>query len=286
MNASPENSTPWVVDTTAERFELDVVERSRITPVVVDFWAAWCQPCRLLAPLLEKLAAEYGGRVVVVRANTDELPHIAAQFNIQSIPTVFALVDGEVVDYFQGVMPEAQLRPWFERVLSAATLIDARAQEQSAPELAERLYRQVLEQTPGRPEALTGLARVLLGQQRFDESRACIDQLAQRGFLEADAEKVKAALDLQHQNAGDTTPLRQAVAAAPDDLDLQLQLAKALAGQGVYEESLEICLKLVERDRQGVGDQARLLMIDVFRVLPADSDITRTYRRRLSSLLF
>lgn len=286
MNASPENSTPWVVDTTAERFELDVVERSRITPVVVDFWAAWCQPCRLLAPLLEKLAAEYGGRVVVVRANTDELPHIAAQFNIQSIPTVFALVDGEVVDYFQGVMPEAQLRPWFERVLSAATLIDARAQEQSAPELAERLYRQVLEQTPGRPEALTGLARVLLGQQRFDESRACIDQLAQRGFLETDAEKVKAALDLQQQNAGDTTPLRQAVAAAPDDLDLQLQLAKALAGQGVYEESLEICLKLVERDRQGVGDQARLLMIDVFRVLPADSDITRTYRRRLSSLLF
>lgn len=286
MNASPENSTPWVVDTTAERFELDVVERSRITPVVVDFWAAWCQPCRLLAPLLEKLAAEYGGRIVVVRANTDELPHIAAQFNIQSIPTVFALVDGEVVDYFQGVMPEAQLRPWFERVLSAATLIDARAQEQTAPETAERLYRQVLEQTPGRPEALTGLARVLLGQQRFAESRACIDQLAQRGFLEADAEKVKAALDLQQQNAGDTAPLRQAAAAAPDDLGLQLQLAKALAGQGVYDEALEICLTLVERDRQGVGDQARLLMIDVFRVLPADSDITRTYRRRLSSLLF
>jgi putative thioredoxin len=90
LNASPENSTPWVVDTTAERFELDVVERSRSTPVVVDFWAAWYQPCRLLAPLLEKLAAEYGGRVVVVRANTDELPQIAAQFNIRSIPTVYA----------------------------------------------------------------------------------------------------------------------------------------------------------------------------------------------------
>ena len=286
MNASPENSTPWVVDTTAERFELDVVERSRITPVVVDFWAAWCQPCRLLTPLLEKLAAEYGGRIVVVRANTDELPHIAAQFNIQSIPTVFALVDGEVVDFFQGVMPEAQLRPWFERVLSAATLVDARAQEQSAPEAAECLYRHVLEQTPGRPEALIGLARVLLGQQRFDESRSCIDELAKRGFLEADAEKVKAALDLQQQDAGDTAPLRQAAAAAPDDLNLQWQLAKALAGRGVYEEALEICLKLVERDRLGVGDQARLLMIDVFRVLPADSDVTRTYRRRLSSLLF
>jgi putative thioredoxin len=286
MNASPENSTPWVVDTTAERFELDVVERSRLTPVVVDFWAAWCQPCRMLAPLLEKLAAEYGGRVVVVRANTDELPHIAAQFNIQSIPTVFALVDGEVVDYFQGVMPEAQLRQWLDRVLSAATLSDARAQEQSAPDTAERLYRQILDQTPGRPEALMGLARLLLQQQRLDESRACIDELAKRGFLEAEAEKVKAALDLQQQDAGDIAHLRQAAADAPDDLERQLQLAKALAGQQVFEESLEICLKLVERDRQGVGDQARLLMIDVFRVLPADSDITRTYRRRLSSLLF
>ncbi len=90
MNAASENPTPWVVDTTAERFELDVVERSQLTPVVVDFWAAWCQPCRHLAPLLEKLATEYAGRFIVVRANTDELPHIAAQFNIQSIPTVFA----------------------------------------------------------------------------------------------------------------------------------------------------------------------------------------------------
>jgi len=170
--------------------------------------------------------------------------------------------------------------------MSAATLIDARAQEQSAPDTAERLYRQVLEQTPGRPEALIGLARVLLQQRRPDESRACIDELAQRGFLEAEAEKVKAALDLQQPVASDITQLRQAAAAAPDALDPQYQLAKALAGQGVYEESLEICLKLVERDRQGVGDQARLLMIDVFRVLPGDSEITRTYRRRLSSLLF
>ncbi|MHB8973326.1 MAG: tetratricopeptide repeat protein [Pirellulaceae bacterium] len=286
MNAPSESPTPWVVDTTAERFELDVVERSQITPVVVDFWATWCQPCRLLAPLLEKLAAEFAGRFVVVRANTDELPQVAAQFNVQSIPAVFALVDGQVVDYFQGLMPEGELRSWLDRVLLAGTLIDARASEAADPAAAERLYREVVERVPGKAEALIGLARVLLSQDRVAESRSLIEELEKRGFLEPEAMTVKTALELQAQGGGNVPQLAEAVAADPRNLDAQLQLAKALAGQARYEESLDLCLKLVEQDRAGFGEQARQVMIDIFHVLPKDSEVTRTYRRRLSSLLF
>jgi putative thioredoxin len=286
MNAASENPTPWIVDTTAERFELDVVDRSKVTPVVVDFWAAWCQPCRLLAPLLEKLATESGGRFVLVRANTDELPHIAAQFQVQSIPTVFALVDGQVVDFFQGVLSESQLRAWIAQVLLAGTLIDARAQETSRPAESERLYRQVLEQAPDKAPAKIGLARVLLGEGRVDDARALIDELETRGFLEPDAEKIKASIALQALGTGDLSALRAAAAARPDDLEAALRLAEALAGQQEFEESLELCLKLVERDRAGVGEKARQVMVGVFHVLPKDSELTRTYRRRLSALLF
>ena len=286
MSASNENQSPWVVDTTAERFELDVVERSKVTPVVVDFWAPWCQPCRLLAPLLEKLAEEYSGQFVLVRANTDELPHLAEQLQVQSIPAVFAFVDGAVIDFFQGLLPEQQLRGWVERILLARLLVDARAIEDTQPAESENLYRRLLEQTPSNSTATVGLARVLLAQGQSEAARALIDELEKRGFLEPDAEKVKAALDLQAMGTGDLAEYRAAVEAEPDDLARQFQLAEALAGQQQYEEALELCLQLVEKDKQGVGEQARQVMVGIFHVLPNDSELTRNYRRKLSVLLF
>jgi putative thioredoxin len=286
MNAASESPTPWIVDTTAERFELDVVERSKVTPVVVDFWATWCQPCRLLAPLLERLAAEFGGRFVLVRANTDELPQMAAQFQVQSIPSVFALVDGEVVDFFQGVLSDNELRQWLDRVLLAKTLVDARADEQARPAAAERLYREVLEKSPDTVPAQIGLARVLLSQGRLDASRALLEQLEKRGFLEPEAEKVKAAITLQELGTGNVAELRAAAAADPGDLAAQLRLAEALAGQQEFAEALELCLQLVAQDKEGVGEPARQVMVGVFHVLPKDSELTRIYRRKLSALLF
>lgn len=286
MKPEHEPESRWIVSTTPESFELDVMDRSEVIPVVVDFWAAWCQPCRMLAPELEKLAREYDGQFVLVKANTEEMPQVAAQFGVQSIPAVFGLVDGKVVDFFQGLLPPARIRDWIDSLLRAARLVDARAAEDSDPSRAEQLYREIWQENPSQAPAAIGLARVLLDQGKLDESRQLIDKLAERGFLEPEAEKIKAALQLQPKGVDDLDSCREAVNADPENLTLQLALAEALAGQQQFQEALDICLRLVERDRHGVGDKARQRMIDIFRVLPDESPLTSEYRRRLSTLLY
>ena len=285
--SEPDGTTsPWIVDTTAEAFEQDVFERSQQTPVVVDFWAPWCAPCRTLGPVLEKLADAYAGRFILVKANSDELPDAAARFQVQGIPAVFGLICGEVADLFQGVLPEDQIRDWLDRLLSAADLAAAQQLEGSDPAAAEAKYRVLVDQLPRESAVQIGLARTLLAQESIDECQQIIGQLEARGFLEPEAEKIRAALGLYGSRGDDLDQSRAAVEASPDDLDLQLQLAQALAGNQVYEEALQVCLQLVEKDKRGVGDQARQLMIEVFRVLPDDSELISNYRRKLSVLLF
>jgi putative thioredoxin len=286
MNANQKQARPWVVNTTAATFDLDVIQRSNEVPVVVDFWAAWCNPCRVLGPTLEKLAEAYAGRFVLVKADTDQLPDVALQFQVQSIPAVFGVVGGEVVDFFAGALPESHVRAWLDRLLQAALLLEAQRCEATDPERAERNYREILVPQPDDRNALIGLGRLLEQQGRVDEAKAILQQLESRGFLEPEAEKLRAALDLRDKGNVDVAALRQAADADPGNLELQLQLAQALAGSGMYQEALEICLTLVERDRPGVGEQARQAMIDVFRVLPEGSSLVNEYRRKLAMLLY
>lgn len=286
MTAAEKRTCPWVVDTTAETFERDVLERSFEVPVVVDFWATWCAPCRALGPLLEKLAEQYAGRFVVVKADTDQMQEAALQFQVQSIPAVFGIVAGQVVDFFAGALPEPQLRAWLDRLLQGSRLVEAQRLEATDPQQAEQVYREILAQQPADGNAQIGLARLLVAQQRSEEAEVIIGQLESRGFLEPEAEKLKAALQLQDQGKVDLGALRQAVEAEPGNLTLQLQLAQALAGNGQYEQAFEICLALVEQDRHGVGEQARQAMVDIFRALPGDSELVSDYRRRLAMLLY
>ena len=286
MSEADERSSPWIVDTTAEDFEQDVFQRSQQAPVVVDFWAPWCAPCRMLGPVLEKLADDYAGRFVLVKANSDELPDAAARFQVQGIPAVYGLVGGEIVDLFQGALPEAQIREWLERLLCGAELAAAQLLESSDPAGAEARYRALVDQLPRESAVQIGLARALLAQEKSDECQQIIELLQKRGFLEPEADKIRATLELRENRGDDLDQRRAAVDARPDDLALQLQLAQALAGDQVYEEALQVCLGLVEKDKRGVGDQARQLMIEVFRVLPDDSELTSNYRRKLSMLLY
>ncbi len=195
---------------------------------------------------------------------------------------------GKVVDFFQGVLPPDELRRWIDRLVTLSRLEEAEALEDESPEKAEVLYRELAELLPSDKDArpTIGLGRALLAQQKVDEAAAIVDALEKRGFLESEAERLKAAVELQNKGQGDLAGLREAVQQDPTDLQRQLDLAEVLAGQKEYDEALELCLGVVEKNKQQFGDPARRIMVDIFHVLPNDSELTRSYRRRLSTLLY
>lgn len=282
----PEAANEWVVNTTDATFEQDVFQPSHERLIVVDFWAAWCQPCRMLAPVLEKLAADYAGKFVLVKANTDETPQAAGQFQVSGIPAVYAVQGGEVIDFFQGVLPEEAIQGWIDTQLQRGSLQQAINLVETEPAAAETQLREILVNAPNEARAACALADALLRQDRDDECREVLAQLEERGFLEAEAEKVKAALDLKGRSGADVDAARAHAEAHPDDYAAQFAFAEALVGTEQYQAAFEICLALVTQDRQGFGEQARALMVEVFRVLPDDSELTSEYRRKLSTALY
>jgi putative thioredoxin len=257
----------------------------------VDFWAAWCQPCRRLGPLLERFAEEYAGKFVLVKADTDLLPHQAQAFNVQGIPAVFAVRDGQVVDSFVGLLTENQLRAWLEGIIpSDAELLvkEARALEAGDIAAAESKYRQAVELAPNLPAANIGLARVLGAQEQAAEAQQIIERLEARGFLEPEAQRVKAELQLRGgaASASKLTELRGAVAAEPSEASHKLRLAEALLANGQYQEGLELCLEVVAAGRGPLRDAARQRMLDAFHVLGDESELTRDFRRKLAMTLY
>lgn len=284
-----ETPSPWIIDASDDTFELEVFQRSREVPVVVDFWAAWCGPCRLLAPTLEKLAREFDGKFILVKANTDEVPRWANEFQVSSIPAVFALKNGQVVNFFEGVQPEPLLRRWIEALMptEAELLVnEARAISKSDPSGAEKKLREALSLSPDDAIKIE-LGQHLVTQGKLADVAPILAELEARGFLEPEAEKLKAELTLQQDSkaSGGVSECRAALAAHPDDFELQWKLAEALAAEKQFEESLKLALKLVQNDRAGQGEKARHLMIDIFRILGDDSPLVATYRRKLSMAL-
>lgn len=276
----------WMINTTDSTFEQDVWSKSWHGPVVVDFWAEWCGPCRTLAPILEKLISDYGGQITLVKANTDETPQAATQFSVSGIPAVFGVVGGEVVDGFQGAMPESSIRAWLDKLLGTASLHQAHMLLETDPKAAEASLRTFLKGSPDNADALAMLAEALLKQERLDECRSLIQSLEEQGPLDGRAQKVKAALEMQVRAGVDIDSVRADAAAEPNNWEKQLALAEALAGRQEYPEAFEICLNLVSRDRKNTGEKARALMVEVFHFLGDDSPITTEYRRRLASVLY
>ena len=280
----------FVIEVTTNNFQQDVIDRSKSVLVVIDFWAEWCGPCRMLGPVLEKLANEYHGKVVLAKVDTDSQSELALQFGVRSIPAVFAVRSGKAVDGFVGVQPESVIRSWIDRLLptAAETLAaEASALEQTDPQTAVEKYKAALELDRGLTSAQTGLARIALDQDRLEDAQARIQELERQGFLEPDAEKIKAELMLRLQagQVGGVEAARTALAAKPDDPNLKFQLAEALAAAGQYADALALCLELVERDRKGIGEKARQTMVAIFQLLPPDSALVTEYQRQLSFAL-
>lgn len=280
------SSNPFVIETTPETFEADVFERSRQVPVAVDFWAPWCQPCRMLGPILEDQAREQEGRFILVKANTEQVQRAAMEFNVSGIPAVFGVCDGQVVDYFQGALPPEHVRRWIERLVARGELLEVGRLEASDPRAAVSRYRDMLERHPSDAATKIGLARALLASGNEDECRVMLEELEQRGFLEPEAERVRAELELRGMMGGDLGERRAAVAANPSDLGARLKLAQSLAGNRLYAEALAECLAIVQQDRRGLGEEARQMMVDIFRILPGDSELVSEFRRKLSMALY
>jgi putative thioredoxin len=245
----------------------------------------------LLAPLLEKLADEYQGKFILAKVETEKLPEIASAFGVQSIPAVYAIRNGELIDAFVGLLPDHQLRAFIERILPTPVemlLKEARSLAEANPAEAEAKFRQVIGQAPNLSEASIGLAELLLTQHRADDAQSIVAELEKRGYLEPEAEKLKARLHLlRHgEQAGDIEALRRAVQDNPSDLEQKFKLGEALAGAAQYEEALTTFLELIKQDRKKFLERGRQAMVDIFQILSADSELTAKYRRQLSMLLY
>jgi putative thioredoxin len=290
MPAASESS-PWIVEADDQIFQQVAVERSRELPVVVDFWAEWCQPCRLLGPILEKLAREFDGKFLLVKVETEKAPSIAGAFGVQSIPAVYGMRDGQLLDYFVGLLPEVQIRSWLERLLPSAaeTLVaEARAVLQSDPAGAEAKLKQAAELDVNLASARIALAELLLDRQRGDEAGRIIEELENRGYLEPEAEKLKARLHLaaQSEKAVNLDALRAAAAADPKNLSARLELAEGLAAGQQYQEAFEAALSVVQSGKKEFVEPARKLMVDLFHLLEDQPDLVTEYRRKLSTALY
>lgn len=285
------DQVPWIIEATDDSFERDVLERSAQLPVVVDFWAPWCGPCRALAPLLEQLAAEHAGRFLLAKVNVDECPLLASEFRVQSIPHVVAIRDRQLVDGFLGALPEKSLREWLARILpsEADRLVEeGRALAATDPDEAARRFRQALQHDPAHAGAKTFLARLLLQQERLEEAAALIDELEQRGYLEPEAQRLKADLELQRRAAatGGLAAARQACLEDPGNLAKRLQLAEALAAEREHREALDVCLDVIARDRGEWRGQARDVAVRILNLTDVDPELVADYRRKLASALY
>ena len=291
MSEIPAGTDPSVFDATTDTFDASVIARSAEVPVVVDFWAPWCAPCLQLGPTLEKVTRDYGGQFLLAKVNIDQSPEIAGQFGVRSIPAVFALRDGAVADAFVGVQSETSIRAWIDRLLptEAEKLAAEGGKREAAGDLdgAETLYREAIGLVPDLAQALIGLARVALERGDLDSAGSQVASLERRGYLEPEAEKVKAEITLrsQAQGVGTVAAARAALAENPDDPARKFALAEALAAAGEYSDALALCLELVERDRKGLGEQARKTMVAIFQLLPPGSELVTDYQRQLSFAL-
>jgi putative thioredoxin len=284
------NAPRNVVDVTEETFEVAVLQESYRRAVVVDFWAAWCAPCRALAPVLEALVEERGGQVLLAKVNADACQDLAAAFRIAALPTVKAFRNGALVHEFEGVLPEAQLRGFLDAICTPgdSVLAEARAVEGEDDAAAERLYRQALAQQEDNDQARLGLARVLLNLGRTEEIPGILEPVAAEGDVGAEADSIKARLALGQLGAGSAPEavLRQRIAADPKDARAFYELGCVLARKGSFAEALGLLLAAAEKDFKLAGKEVREAMVQVFYALGSSHPLANEYRSRLARLLY
>jgi putative thioredoxin len=285
-----------VKDTTTQTFRKDVIEESRRQPVLVDFWAPWCGPCKQLTPILEKAVRSAKGAVKLVKMNIDEHPAIPGQMGIQSIPAVIAFVNGQPVDGFMGALPESQVTAFLARLTRQEIVDEEKELLKSAdaalvagdPAGAAELYSEILAGDPANVHALAGLARSYLETGDIEQAKHTLAQVPEAKRNETSVAAARAALEVAEQAAhlGPVAELEQKVASNPLDHQARFDLALALNGDNRRKEALDQLIEIVRRDRKWNDDAARKQLVQFFEAWGPTDEHTVSGRRRLSSILF
>lgn len=292
-----EAPTDLIKDVTDATFMADVVEASQTTPVIVDFWAPWCGPCKTLGPQLEAAVTAAKGKVRMVKVNVDENQQIAAQLRVQSIPTVYAFHEGQPVDGFQGAVPESQIKEFVSK-LAAMSKEDGGLGEalEAAEEMlaagdhddAAQTFAAILGEEAENVLAMAGLARAHLAMGQTDEAEQLLSTAPDKIFNAPELEAIRAQIELarQAESAGPLAELQAAVDANPDDHAARFELAQALHAGGEVELAVDNLLELFRRDRTWNDEAAKTQLFTIFEALPPQDPIALNGRRRLSSMIF
>lgn len=287
-------ATDIVKDGSDQGFMADVIEASRLAPVIVDFWAPWCGPCKTLGPPLEKAVRAAGGKVRLVKINIDENPAVAGQLGVRSIPAVYAFDQGRPVDGFMGALPESQIKLFVDRLAGASVDDDVEALLAQAAESlqlgdiggAAQSFAAALQVDPKHPKAIAGMARLYLQTGDAEQAAAVLDMAPPEKVNDPDIAGVRAALELAASaaSAGDTGELAMKVANNPEDLEARFEFAEALAARGDLEHASEHLLAIIERNRDWNEQAARKQLLKVFEAAGPMSEVAKQGRRKLSAI--